>query len=84
MVNARTRADLDEALSTRDALDIVNVDLLEGMRVVGDLFGRGEMQLPFVLQSAEVMKTAVAHSSSRTWRRRRQRQGHDRAGHGEG
>ena len=53
-------SDLDEALSTRDALDIVNVDLLEGMRVVGDLFGRGEMQLPFVLQSAEVMKMAVA------------------------
>jgi len=35
--------------------------LLEGMKVVGDLFGRGEMQLPFVLQSAETMKTAVAH-----------------------
>jgi 5-methyltetrahydrofolate--homocysteine methyltransferase len=53
--------DLDEALRTRDPLDIVNVDLLEGMKVVGDLFGRGEMQLPFVLQSAEVMKLAVAH-----------------------
>ena len=53
--------DLDEALQTRDALDIINVDLLEGMKVVGDLFGRGEMQLPFVLQSAEVMKTAVAY-----------------------
>ncbi|MFZ0323278.1 MAG: methionine synthase [Actinomycetes bacterium] len=53
--------DLDEALVTRQALDIVNVDLLEGMKVVGDLFGRGEMQLPFVLQSAEVMKTAVAY-----------------------
>ncbi|MPZ61807.1 MAG: methionine synthase [Propionibacteriales bacterium] len=55
-------ADLDEALATgRGALDIVNDDLLEGMKVVGDLFGRGEMQLPFVLQSAEVMKTAVAY-----------------------
>ena len=54
-------ADLDEALSTRAALDIVNIDLLEGMKVVGELFGRGEMQLPFVLQSAEVMKTAVAY-----------------------
>ncbi len=53
--------DLDEAMLTRDPLDIVNVDLLEGMKVVGDLFGRGEMQLPFVLQSAEVMKTAVAY-----------------------
>ena len=54
-------ADLDEALTTRDPLDIINVDLLEGMKVVGDLFGRGEMQLPFVLQSAEVMKAAVAY-----------------------
>jgi len=54
-------ADLDEALLTRSALDIINVDLLEGMKVVGDLFGRGEMQLPFVLQSAEVMKAAVGH-----------------------
>ncbi|MGL4173302.1 MAG: methionine synthase [Actinomycetota bacterium] len=55
-------ADLDEGLQ-RDwpALDIINDHLLEGMRVVGDLFGRGEMQLPFVLQSAEVMKAAVAH-----------------------
>lgn len=41
-------------------LEIINSHLLEGMKVVGDLFGKGEMQLPFVLQSAEVMKTAVA------------------------
>lgn len=54
-------ADLDEALQTRPALDIVNDTLLEGMKVVGELFGSGQMQLPFVLQSAEVMKTAVAH-----------------------
>ncbi|MDW4909112.1 methionine synthase [Streptomyces sp. ADMS] len=54
-------ADLDEALTTRPALDIVNDTLLEGMKVVGELFGSGQMQLPFVLQSAEVMKTAVAH-----------------------
>ncbi|MEU9624686.1 MULTISPECIES: methionine synthase [unclassified Streptomyces] len=53
--------DLDEALRTRPALDIVNDTLLEGMKVVGELFGSGQMQLPFVLQSAEVMKTAVAH-----------------------
>uniref|UniRef100_A0AAU2AB60 Methionine synthase n=1 Tax=Streptomyces sp. NBC_00093 TaxID=2975649 RepID=A0AAU2AB60_9ACTN len=53
-------ADLDEALETRPALDIVNDTLLEGMKVVGELFGSGQMQLPFVLQSAEVMKTAVA------------------------
>ncbi len=55
------QADLDEALASRPALEIVNDTLLEGMRVVGELFGKGEMQLPFVLQSAEVMKTAVAH-----------------------
>ncbi|MCY0928828.1 methionine synthase [Streptomyces sp. H27-H1] len=54
-------ADLDEALETRPALDIVNDTLLEGMKVVGELFGSGQMQLPFVLQSAEVMKNAVAH-----------------------
>ncbi|MFI6764282.1 methionine synthase [Streptomyces sp. NPDC050355] len=54
-------ADLDEALRDRPALDIVNDTLLEGMKVVGELFGSGQMQLPFVLQSAEVMKTAVAH-----------------------
>ncbi|MBM9509426.1 methionine synthase [Actinacidiphila acididurans] len=54
-------ADLDEALIERPALDIVNDTLLDGMKVVGELFGSGQMQLPFVLQSAEVMKTAVAH-----------------------
>jgi 5-methyltetrahydrofolate--homocysteine methyltransferase len=53
--------DLAEALTTRPALEIVNDTLLEGMKTVGELFGRGEMQLPFVLQSAEVMKTAVAY-----------------------
>ena len=41
-------------------LEIINTHLLEGMKIVGELFGKGEMQLPFVLQSAEVMKTAVA------------------------
>jgi 5-methyltetrahydrofolate--homocysteine methyltransferase len=55
-------ADLDEALAGgRPALSIVNEVLLEGMKVVGDLFATGEMQLPFVLQSAETMKRAVAH-----------------------
>ncbi|WP_102508463.1 methionine synthase [Sanguibacter massiliensis] len=54
--------DLDEALGAGiKALDIVNDHLLEGMKVVGELFGRGEMQLPFVLQSAETMKQAVAY-----------------------
>ena len=54
--------DLDEAMSQgKTALSIINDHLLKGMQVVGELFGKGEMQLPFVLQSAEVMKTAVAH-----------------------
>ncbi|MFD7644295.1 methionine synthase [Kitasatospora sp. NPDC059795] len=54
-------ADLDAALTGRPALEIINDTLLSGMKVVGELFGSGEMQLPFVLQSAEVMKAAVAH-----------------------
>ncbi|MGW0658882.1 methionine synthase [Streptodolium elevatio] len=54
-------ADLEEALASRPALEIINDTLLEGMKVVGELFGSGQMQLPFVLQSAEVMKTAVAY-----------------------
>ena len=54
--------DLDEALASgKTALQIINDHLLKGMQVVGELFGKGEMQLPFVLQSAEVMKAAVAH-----------------------
>ncbi|GMU20237.1 MAG: 5-methyltetrahydrofolate--homocysteine methyltransferase [Phycisphaerae bacterium] len=53
--------DLDEAMRTYRPLDIINDILLAGMKVVGDLFGAGEMQLPFVLQSAETMKAAVAH-----------------------
>ena len=54
-------ADLDEALERRPALEIVNEVLLDGMKTVGELFGSGQMQLPFVLRSAEVMKTAVAY-----------------------
>lgn len=53
--------DLDEALGSKKALEIINDDLLSGMKTVGDLFGSGQMQLPFVLQSAEVMKQAVAY-----------------------
>ncbi len=54
-------ADLELAMSEGlSALSIINDHLLEGMKVVGERFGKGEMQLPFVLQSAEVMKTAVA------------------------
>ncbi|MGH7066935.1 MAG: methionine synthase, partial [Acetobacteraceae bacterium] len=53
--------DLDAALAYHSPLDIINTILLDGMKVVGELFGSGRMQLPFVLQSAETMKSAVAH-----------------------
>jgi 5-methyltetrahydrofolate--homocysteine methyltransferase len=54
-------ADLVEALESGiKPLAIINEHLLSGMKIVGELFGKGEMQLPFVLQSAEVMKSAVA------------------------
>jgi 5-methyltetrahydrofolate--homocysteine methyltransferase len=55
------QADLDEALRGHTALEIINSILLDGMKTVGELFGSGQMQLPFVLQSAETMKAAVAH-----------------------
>ena len=55
-------ADLDQAMAEGLApLDIINEVLLAGMKVVGELFGSGQMQLPFVLQSAETMKASVAH-----------------------
>ena len=50
-----------EALKALPPLDIINNVLLDGMKVVGELFGAGKMQLPFVLQSAETMKAAVAY-----------------------
>ena len=54
--------DLDEAMAGgMKPLDIINNHLLDGMKVVGELFGSGKMQLPFVLQSAETMKAAVKH-----------------------
>jgi 5-methyltetrahydrofolate--homocysteine methyltransferase len=53
-------ASLAEALTTYPPLQIINTFLLDGMKVVGELFGSGQMQLPFVLQSAETMKSAVA------------------------
>ncbi len=58
---AGLEADLDAALAQRPALEIVNDVLLDGMKTVGELFGSGQMQLPFVLTSAEVMKTSVAY-----------------------
>ncbi len=54
-------ADLELAMKSKQPLDIINTDLLAGMGVVGELFGKGEMQLPFVLQSAETMKKAVGY-----------------------
>lgn len=54
-------ADLEEALAGKAGLAIINDDLLAGMKVVGELFGSGRMQLPFVLTSAEVMKAAVTY-----------------------
>ncbi len=52
---------LAKALETYPPLDIINTFLLDGMKVVGELFGSGQMQLPFVLQSAQTMKAAVAY-----------------------
>ena len=52
---------LEEARNKYPPIEIINNHLLAGMKVVGELFGSGQMQLPFVLQSAEVMKMAVAH-----------------------
>lgn len=52
---------LTEALKQHPPLEIINTFLLDGMKVVGELFGSGQMQLPFVLQSAQTMKAAVAH-----------------------
>ena len=55
---------LDRALETQEPVRVINEILLEGMKTVGELFGSGEMQLPFVLQSAETMKHAVAYLES--------------------
>ena len=57
---------LKVALEKYAPLDIINDILLDGMKTVGDLFGSGQMQLPFVLQSAESMKAAVAGRFSST------------------
>lgn len=53
--------DLDAAMEEKSPIEIINEDLLRGMKTVGDLFGSGQMQLPFVLQSAETMKAAVGY-----------------------
>ena len=66
---------LDAALEQYAPLDIINDHLLDGMKTVGELFGSGQMQLPFVLQSAEVMKTAVAYLEPRMERKAGQTKG---------
>lgn len=58
-------AALEEALGKYSPLEVINDHLLDGMKRVGELFASGEMQLPFVLQSAEVMKCAVAYLEPR-------------------
>ncbi|MCW5940709.1 MAG: B12-binding domain-containing protein [Fimbriimonadaceae bacterium] len=60
-IKKNLEADLDEARAARSPLSIINDVLLDGMKTVGELFGAGKMQLPFVLQSAEVMKASVRH-----------------------
>ena len=59
--------DLALAMTKHPPLDIINIFLLDGMKVVGELFGAGKMQLPFVLQSAETMKAAVALARAASW-----------------
>ena len=77
-------ADLDSAREAFSPIEIINNVLLDGMKVVGELFGSGQMQLPFVLQSAEVMKTAVAHLEQFMEKVKGCREGEDRPRHGEG
>ncbi len=61
----RILADVDEALKDHDPLFLINEVLLAAMKVVGERFGAGEMQLPFVLESAEAMKVAIRHIEPR-------------------
>ena len=75
-------ADLDLAMQVYPPLDIINDHLLGGMKTVGELFGAGKMQLPFVLQSAETMKAAVKLSRTVHGAGRGPGKGHGRARHG--
>ena len=82
-------ADIDEIIArdprplTRHeaAVEVLNTVLLPAMKEVGDKFGSGELILPFVLQSAEVMKKAVSHLENYLETQRRRHQGHPGAGH---
>ena len=71
-------AELEEALQRYSPLDIINTLLLDGMKTVGELFGAGKMQLPFVLQSAETMKKAVAYLGALDGAGRGHAEGHHR------
>ena len=77
-------AELDEAMQVHPPLAIINDILLDGMKTVGDLFGAGKMQLPFVLQSAETMKKAVAHLEPHLEKVEGQQKGTVVAGDGQG
>ena len=75
---------LEEALAQYSPLDLINTVLLDGMRTVGDLFGARKMQLPSVLDSAGVMKQAVAYLEPKMEKKAGSQKGHHRAGYGEG
>ncbi len=75
---------LEEALTQYSALDLINTVLLDGMKTVGDLFGARKMQLPSVLDSAGVMKAAVAYLEPKMEKSADSQKGYDRFGHGEG
>ena len=68
-------------LTQYSPLDLINTVLLDGMRTVGDLFGARKMQLPSVLDSAGVMKQAVAYLEPKMEKKAGSQKGHDRAGH---
>ena len=79
IVDGETRdlvSHLEAALATYTPLEIINDHLLAGMKTVGELFGSGQMQLPFVLQSAEVMKQAVGHLKAKMDRQEGATKGH--------
>ena len=75
---------LEEALVNYTPLDLINNVLLDGMRTVGELFGARKMQLPSVLDSAGVMKAAVAYLEPKMEKKEGSAEGDHRAGHGEG
>ena len=75
---------LEDALTQYSPLDLINTVLLDGMRTVGELFGARKMQLPSVLDSAGVMKQAVAYLEPKMEKKEGSQKGTHRAGDGEG